>query len=36
MEAKARTDPNPKAPASKAFTGFIVDRDMRGLNQGEK
>lgn len=32
----ARTDPNPKAPASKAFTGFIVDRDTPGLTPGRK
>ncbi|XP_063966453.1 medium-chain specific acyl-CoA dehydrogenase, mitochondrial-like [Lytechinus pictus] len=32
----ARTDPDPKAPASKAFTGFIVDRDSEGLTLGRK
>lgn len=32
----ARTDPNPKAPASKAFTGFIVERDTPGLTPGRK
>ncbi|XP_074032960.1 medium-chain specific acyl-CoA dehydrogenase, mitochondrial [Leptinotarsa decemlineata] len=32
----ARTDPDPKAPASKAFTGFIVDRDTPGLTPGRK
>ncbi|XP_049846385.1 probable medium-chain specific acyl-CoA dehydrogenase, mitochondrial isoform X4 [Schistocerca gregaria] len=32
----ARTDPDPKAPASKAFTGFIVDRDTPGVTPGRK
>ncbi|XP_050520974.1 probable medium-chain specific acyl-CoA dehydrogenase, mitochondrial [Daktulosphaira vitifoliae] len=32
----ARTDLNPKAPASKAFTGFIVDADTPGLTPGRK
>jgi len=32
----ARTDPDPKAPASKAFTGFIVDRDTPGIIVGRK
>lgn len=32
----ARTDPDPKAPASKAFTGFIVERDWPGVNPGRK
>lgn len=32
----ARTDPDPKAPASKAFTGFIVDRDTPGVVPGRK
>ncbi|KAF4525792.1 hypothetical protein B566_EDAN002054 [Ephemera danica] len=32
----ARTNPDPKAPASKAFTGFIVDRDTPGLIPGRK
>lgn len=32
----ARTNPDPKAPASKAFTGFIVDRDTPGLTPGRK
>ena len=32
----ARTDPDPKAPASKAFTGFIVERDTPGLTPGRK
>ncbi|RXG57741.1 putative medium-chain specific acyl-CoA dehydrogenase, mitochondrial [Armadillidium vulgare] len=32
----ARTDPDPKTPASKAFTGFIVDRDTEGVTPGRK
>lgn len=32
----ARTNPDPKAPASKAFTGFIVDRDLPGVQPGRK
>lgn len=32
----ARTDPNPKTPASKAFTGFIVERDWPGVTPGRK
>lgn len=32
----ARTNPDPKAPASKAFSGFIVDRDSAGLTPGKK
>ncbi|KAG5877644.1 hypothetical protein JTB14_038321 [Gonioctena quinquepunctata] len=32
----ARTDPDPKASASKAFTGFIVDRDWEGVVPGRK
>lgn len=32
----ARTDPDPKAPASRAFTGFIVERDTPGLTPGRK
>merc|ERR1712227_10034 len=32
----ARTDPDPKCPASKAFTGFIVDRDTPGVTPGRK
>lgn len=31
-----RTNPDPKAPASKAFTGFIVERDSDGLTPGRK
>ena len=32
----ARTNLNPKAKASEAFTGFIVDRDTPGLTVGRK
>lgn len=32
----ARTNLDPKAPASKAFTGFIVDRDTPGVTPGRK
>ncbi|XP_001599017.1 probable medium-chain specific acyl-CoA dehydrogenase, mitochondrial [Nasonia vitripennis] len=32
----ARTNPDPKAPASKAFTGFIVERDWEGVTPGRK
>ncbi|XP_069701109.1 medium-chain specific acyl-CoA dehydrogenase, mitochondrial-like [Periplaneta americana] len=32
----ARTNPDPKCPASKAFTGFIIDRDTPGLTLGKK
>ncbi|GAB1604699.1 medium-chain specific acyl-CoA dehydrogenase, mitochondrial-like [Argonauta hians] len=32
----ARTDPDPKAPAGKAFTGFIVDADAPGVIKGRK
>lgn len=32
----ARTDADPKAPANKAFTGFIVERDWAGVNPGRK
>ncbi|KAI0231235.1 Medium-chain specific acyl-CoA dehydrogenase, mitochondrial [Lamellibrachia satsuma] len=32
----ARTDPDPKTPASKAFTGFIVDADSPGVVKGRK
>ncbi|XP_069701108.1 medium-chain specific acyl-CoA dehydrogenase, mitochondrial-like isoform X2 [Periplaneta americana] len=32
----ARTNPDPKCPASKAFTGFVVDRDTPGLTPGRK
>lgn len=32
----ARTDPDPKAPAGKAFTGFIVEREFPGVTPGRK
>jgi len=32
----ARTNPDPKCPASKAFTAFIVDRDSKGVTPGRK
>ena len=32
----ARTNPDPKCPASKAFTGFIVDADTPGVSPGRK
>lgn len=32
----ARTNPDPKAPANQAFTGFIVERDSPGLTPGRK
>ncbi|XP_055376315.1 medium-chain specific acyl-CoA dehydrogenase, mitochondrial [Condylostylus longicornis] len=32
----ARTDSDPKAPANKAFTGFIVERETPGLTPGRK
>ena len=32
----ARTNPDPKCPTSKAFTGFIVDRDTPGVTPGRK
>ncbi|KAM9327108.1 medium-chain specific acyl-CoA dehydrogenase, mitochondrial [Gastrophryne carolinensis] len=32
----ARTNPDPKAPAGKAFTGFIVDGDSPGIQLGRK
>lgn len=32
----ARTNPDPKAPASKAFTAFIVDRELEGVSPGRK
>lgn len=31
-----RTNPDPKCPASKAFTGFIVDADTPGIQIGRK
>ncbi|XP_076248998.1 medium-chain acyl-CoA dehydrogenase [Calliopsis andreniformis] len=32
----ARSSPDPKTPASKAFTAFIVERDSEGLTPGRK
>lgn len=32
----ARTNPDPKVPASKAFTGFIVEADTPGVVKGRK
>ncbi|NWW82567.1 ACADM protein, partial [Climacteris rufus] len=32
----ARTNPDPKTPASKAFTGFIVEADSPGIQIGRK
>uniref|UniRef100_A0A914PR84 Medium-chain specific acyl-CoA dehydrogenase, mitochondrial n=1 Tax=Panagrolaimus davidi TaxID=227884 RepID=A0A914PR84_9BILA len=32
----ARTDPDPKAPAGKAFTAFAVDADSAGIIKGRK
>ncbi|KAK9882825.1 hypothetical protein WA026_023438 [Henosepilachna vigintioctopunctata] len=32
----ARTNPDPKAPANKAFTGFIVEREFAGVTPGRK
>jgi acyl-CoA dehydrogenase len=32
----ARTASDPKTPASKAFTGFIVDADLPGVIKGRK
>ncbi|XP_014370091.2 probable medium-chain specific acyl-CoA dehydrogenase, mitochondrial isoform X2 [Papilio machaon] len=32
----ARTNPDPKCPASKAFTGFIVEREWAGVTPGRK
>jgi len=32
----ARTNPDPKCPASKAFTGFIVEREWEGVTPGRK
>lgn len=31
-----RSDPDPKVPASKAFTGFVVDSDTPGVIKGKK
>ncbi|NXR99476.1 ACADM protein, partial [Oxylabes madagascariensis] len=35
-DVAARTNPDPKAPASKAFTGFIVEADSPGIQIGRK
>lgn len=32
----ARTNPDPKAPAGKAFTAFIVEREWPGVTPGRK
>ena len=32
----ARTNPDPKAPAGKAFTAFIVEREWEGVQPGRK
>jgi len=32
----ARTNPDPKCPSSKAFTGFIVEREWEGVTPGRK
>ncbi|XP_041258335.1 medium-chain specific acyl-CoA dehydrogenase, mitochondrial isoform X1 [Onychostruthus taczanowskii] len=32
----ARTDPDPRAPASKAFTGFILEANSPGIQVGRK
>ncbi|VDM59813.1 unnamed protein product [Angiostrongylus costaricensis] len=32
----ARSDPDPKAPAGKAFTAFIIDGDTPGIVRGKK
>lgn len=32
----ARTHPDPKAPANKAFTGFLIERDSPGITVGRK
>lgn len=32
----ARTNSDPKAPAGKAFTGFIVEGDSPGITKGRK
>lgn len=31
-----RSDPNPKAPTSKAFTAFVVEADSPGITKGKK
>jgi len=32
----ARTDPDPKAPTGKAFTGFVLDAKTPGVTVGRK
>lgn len=32
----ARTNPDPKVPAGKAFTGFVVEADTKGITKGRK
>lgn len=32
----ARTNPDPKAPASKAFTAFAIEADSPGFTRGRK
>ncbi|KAF8788294.1 Medium-chain specific acyl-CoA dehydrogenase like protein [Argiope bruennichi] len=32
----ARTNPDPKVSAGKAFTGFVVDADTKGITKGRK
>jgi acyl-CoA dehydrogenase len=32
----ARSNPDPKAPTSQAFSGFIVDADAPGVIKGRK
>lgn len=32
----ARTNPDPKAPASKAFTAFAIEGNSPGLTRGRK
>lgn len=32
----ARTNPDPKCPAGKAFTGFIIEREWQGVTPGRK
>ena len=31
-----RSNPDPKCPASKAFTAFVIDRDTPGVSVGKK
>jgi len=32
----ARTDPDPKTPTGKAFTGFVMNSDLPGITKGRK